>query len=282
MTMVSSFSLSPGSDPVRWLLALVGALLITGAAYRLRSLDTSGMIAAVLLGTIVVGAGGWWAGLLLITFFVSSSLLSRIGHNPSAVHAARGSRRDATQVFANGGIALLSTIGFWLFSHPAWLLAFAGSLAAANADTWSTEIGRTSRDLPRLITTGRRVSRGTSGAVSTRGLVAAASGAAFIGALGGIGAAASWFPVSHSWLFILAAVGISGLAGSIADSMLGATVQEQRWCDACQTQTERSIHQCRTPTHPLSGVSWISNDVVNLACVFVGGALAWAASWIAS
>jgi uncharacterized membrane protein len=113
-------------------------------------------------------------------------------------------------------------------------------------------------------------------------LVAAASGALLIGALGGIGAAAGWFPVPHSSRFILAAVGISGLAGSIADSILGATVQEQGWCDACQTQAERSIHQCGIPAHPLSGVSWISNDVVNLACVFVGGALAWAAGWIAS
>jgi uncharacterized protein (TIGR00297 family) len=279
--MISGFSWSPGSDPVRWLLALVGALLITVAAYHLRALDTSGVIAAVLLGTVVVGAAGWSAGLLLVSFFVSSSLLSRIGKDRVSVCAARGSRRDAIQVFANGGIALLSAVGFWHFSHPAWLLALAGSLAAANADTWSTEIGRTSRNLPRLITTGSRVSPGTSGAVSTRGLVAAASGAAFIGTLASLGSAAGWFPASDSWLLTLASVGISGLAGSIADSIVGATVQEQRWCDACQSQTERRTHQCGRPTRPISGVSWVSNDVVNLACVFLGSALAWGTGWIA-
>ena len=279
--MIPDFSWSPGSDPVRWILALAGALLVNGAAWRLRALDTSGVIAAVLLGTVVVGAAGWWAGLLLVSFFVSSSLLSHIGKNRASSRAARGSRRDATQVFANGGVALLSAVGFWLFSHPAWLLALAGSLAAANADTWSTEIGRTSRGLPRLITTGSRVPPGTSGAVSTRGLVAAAAGAALIGMLGSIGTAAGWFPASDSWSLTLATVGISGLAGSILDSILGATAQEQRWCDACQSQTERRTHQCGGPTRPLSGVSWVSNDVVNLACVLLGGALAWGTGWIA-
>lgn len=275
--MISNFLLI--SDSTRWLLALGGAVLIAGGAYRLRALSGSGMIAAIVLGASIVGLAGWWAGFLLITFFLSSSLLSRVRRNHVSVHAARGSRRDAVQVMANGGVALLCAAAYQSAEHPAWLLALAGSVAAANADTWSTEIGRTSRTLPRLITTGRQVPGGTSGAVSARGLVAAALGAALISLLAGIGAEANWFPISQSWAMSLIVVGTAGLAGSVVDSILGATVQEQRWCDVCEQQTERRIHGCGTPTRPLSGVLRISNDAVNLACVFSGGVLGLGIGW---
>lgn len=278
--MIPGFPTALTSDPAHWLLAFGGAILIASAAFRLRALSTSGMIAAILLGTTIVGAAGWWSGIILTAFFISSSLLSRSGHNDSNVHATRGSRRDAVQVFANGGIALLCAVDYCLTGHPAWLLALAGSLAAANADTWSTEVGRASREHPRLITTGNQVAPGTSGAVSRRGLVAAASGAAIIGLLGGIGAEADWFPISQTLPLTLLTIGIAGLSGSIVDSILGATVQEQRWCDACTKQTERRVHHCATPTRHLSGVSWVSNDAVNLACVFCGGALAGGMGWL--
>lgn len=275
--MITNFLLV--SDSTRWLLALGGAMLIAVGAYGLRALSGSGMTAAIVLGTSIVGLAGWWAGFVLITFFLSSSLLSRVGRNHIRVDAARGSRRDAVQVMANGGVALLCAAAYQSTAHPAWLLALAGSIAAANADTWSTEIGRTSHTLPRLVTTGRQVPGGTSGAVSARGLVAAASGATLIGLLAGIGAEANWFPISQSWAMSTVVVGTAGLAGSIVDSILGATVQEQRWCDVCEKRTERQIHRCGTPTRPLSRMPRISNDVVNLACVFAGGVLGLGIGW---
>ena len=33
-----------------------------------------------------------------------------------------------------------------------------------------------------------------------------------------------------------------GLAGSLADSLVGATLQERRWCDRCAQSTERRVH----------------------------------------
>lgn len=261
-------------DVIRWLLAFVAAVVIAAAARYRRSLSLDGMFAAITMGTILVGTAGWWAGILLVAFFASSSILSRAGSSTSAITQARGSERDAVQVLANGGIALLAAIAYSILDSTSLTLALTGAIGAANADTWSTEIGRTSRTLPRLITTGRTVPAGTSGAVSARGLVAALGGGAVIGILAAIGWWTGWLPGNTSSLAGLVAVTLGGLAGSLVDSFLGATVQDQRWCDTCQKSTEQRIHRCGTPTSSARGLPWLDNDVVNLLCTGAGGIVA--------
>lgn len=266
--------LSSHPDFIRWPLALGGAIVISGLAYFLRSLSFSGMFAAIILGTTLVGAAGWWSGVLLIIFFMTSSILSSTGRRATTIPTDRGNQRDAIQVFANGGTALGCAIGFVITDHPAWLVALAGSLAAANADTWSTELGRTSPSAPRLITNGRVVPAGTSGAVSRRGLVAAAGGAFLIGTLTATGGATNGFAGPYAWALTLVAATGAGFLGSLVDSLIGATVQVQRWCDSCGNRTEQRIHRCGTVTSPMSGLSWVTNDVVNGACTLTGALLA--------
>lgn len=258
------------SNSLRWLLGCLAAAIVAGAAYRLRALDLSGMTAATVLGTVLVGSSGWSSGLILIAFFTSSSILSRVGLDSTVVSTARGNRRDAVQVFANGGVALVCALAYMFTQHYVLLLAIAGSLAAASADTWSTEVGRTSPTLPRMVTTGRVVPAGTSGAVSGRGLAAAACGALFIGVLTGLGVTTGMFDIPRRWEVVLLAVSAGGFAGAVLDSLIGATLQEQRWCERCKKQTERYVHRCGTPTQRLTGVPWITNDVVNTACVLAG------------
>ena len=103
--------------------------------------------------------------MVLLAFFVSSSLLS-----------TKQARRNERQVLANGGIAALAALtGNWT--------SFAGALAAANADTWATEIGRFSPTSPRLITNGARVPAGTDGGMTLLGTTAGIAGAGLIAAL---------------------------------------------------------------------------------------------------
>jgi uncharacterized membrane protein len=58
-------------------LGLVLSALMGGLGYWRKALTVSGLIGAVLVGTLIFGFGGWLWGLLLITFFVSSSGLTR-------------------------------------------------------------------------------------------------------------------------------------------------------------------------------------------------------------
>ena len=243
---------------------LEGALLATAialAAWRARSLSASGAVAACCVGTAAI-AGGWAFGTMLIAYFVISSVLSRVGRAGKEARSGgvieKGGARDAVQVAANGGIfaacALLSLSG-----GASWPLAAAGALAAATADTWATEIGMLSRGAPRSALTWRPVPPGTSGGMSAGGTLAMIAGASFIALLSrslGLSAAPP----------VLAA----GVAGALVDTVLGATFQEQRFCDACERSTERRIHDCGAATRQAGGMRWLRNDAVNFAASATG------------
>jgi uncharacterized protein (TIGR00297 family) len=254
--------------------ALIGLL-----SYRVGVLNRSGAWAATLTGGLIFGLGGWpWAALLLV-FFASSSGLSRaFRKSKSAVNEkfSKGSQRDAGQVLANGGLGALLAASTFFIPRADWLwIAYIGAMAAVNADTWATELGVLSRSEPRLITTGRRVERGTSGGISLTGYLAVLAGAALIGLVAAI------FSPYLPFLLIIGISILGGLAGSTLDSLLGATWQAIYWCPQCRKETERHPqHACGTPTTRLRGFGWLNNDLVNFACSLAGAASAIVAGWL--
>jgi uncharacterized protein (TIGR00297 family) len=173
---------------------------------------------------------------------------------------AKSGNRDGWQVAANGGLFTAVAAAALFSPSPIWIAAGAGSLAAASADTWATELGTLFGKEPRSMITGERVPAGTSGGVTLIGWVAAVGGAALI-------AAGAW--LVH-WPVPIHAVVAGGLAGAVADSLAGATIQERRWCDACSVSTERRVHGCGTVTRHEGGVGGFDNDAVNLLGSVVG------------
>lgn len=252
--------------------ALIGYL-----AYRAGALHRSGAWAAAFVGGLVFGLGGIaWAALLL-TFFISSSALSRAYAERKTTLSekfSKGSRRDYGQVLANGGLGALLACLHALFPNQIWLfIAFAGSMAAVNADTWATELGVLSPVPARLITTGRVVERGASGGVTLLGYLAALGGAALIGLEAGA------FVSSENFFTLAEIVILAGLVGSTFDSFLGATVQGIYFCPVCQKETEsHPLHRCGNETSHLRGWSWLDNDWVNFISALVG-ALVSATIW---
>ena len=275
------------------LLGFVLSLVIGLVAYRRHALARSGVMGAVVIGTLVFGFGGWVWGLTLIAFFVSSSLLSHYRRADKAALAekfAKGERRDWGQTLANGGAgAVLALLVFALVDLPGHVrsgnplyvflaLAYFGVMATVNADTWATELGVLARQAPRLITTGRRVAVGTSGAVTGHGTLAALAGAGFIGVSAFALIQAASLATTRRLLLsdwpVIAIVAAAGLAGSLFDSLLGATVQRIYWCERCQKDTERAVHGCGATTRPLRGWGWMTNDAVNFLSSLVGGLIA--------
>jgi uncharacterized protein (TIGR00297 family) len=244
--------------------AVVAAGLVVYAARRQRTLSRSGAAAGLIVGALCTMAGLGWA-ILLVTLFITANVLSRYRHSVKEARIGglveKGGERDAWQVAANGGTFTALALASLVHPSSIWLPLGAGAIAAATADTWATEIGTLATHSPRLITTGKVVPTGTSGAVTWIGTFAGLAGAIFIAVVAlivGWGPAAAWAAVA------------GGVAGSLVDSLVGATTQRRRWCYACDKPTERRVHSCGTTTQPHGGIGWVDNDVVNAISSLTG------------
>jgi uncharacterized protein (TIGR00297 family) len=252
----------------RALAGVIVAACVALAAKRAGSLSSSGAFAATVVGALAVAAGWDWGALLLL-YFISSSVLSRIGRaakeqRTSAIVAKHGGR-DAIQVLANGGVFAGAAAAMLMRPDIRWVALGAGALAASAADTWATEAGTLWGREPRSMLSWKTVPPGTSGGISVIGCLASVAGAAFMAI---VLITLGWTPS------LAAAVGVAGVAGAAIDSLFGATLQSRRWCEICSSETERTTHDCGNATIPSRGLAWLDNDVVNFLSTVAGGLLA--------
>ncbi len=246
-------------------------LIIAVVSHRLRLLTAGGAVATFLMAAVIFGIGGWLWTMPILTFFLASSLLSKLGGKRKLQYELlyeKSSMRDAGQVAANGGIASVLVALWYMFPSMTFVYTgFVGAIAAATADTWGTEIGTLAGGTPRSIVSFKRVEKGTSGGVSIIGLAGGLVGAALIAA------SALLFPQPQAIRNFAAVMVAAGLAGTLTDSVLGATLQAQFHCTGCGKTTERRDHCSASTTH-VRGLRWMNNDVVNLACAVAGGVVA--------
>jgi uncharacterized protein (TIGR00297 family) len=211
--------------PTRIVVALGVTAVLGVLSYFLQFASLPGMLTGVLLSllTIVLGDYGWFA--MLVAFFGVGGLSTKYGYE---VKQQRGiaeeneGARGTGNVLANSLVALVAVLAAaaspWLSTSPRlFLFAFAGSLAAALADTLSSEVGGL-YDNPRLVTSFEVVEPGTDGAVTWQGELAGLGGALLVAAIGFAGFAELGVPGA-------AVVAAAGVAGMTVDSLLGATLE---------------------------------------------------------
>ncbi|UCG86781.1 MAG: DUF92 domain-containing protein [Gemmatimonadota bacterium] len=243
--------------------ALACGLALVGSG--LGWLTLAGAGAAAVVGAAVLTGGGPAGAVLLASFFVSGSLLTKLSHvggRRDRLDLQSGGRR-ARQVLANGSWAAIGAllIPVWQGGWPLMV----GALAAAQADTWATELGAFSRKPPRLISSGRVVPPGTSGGITLTGTAGGAVGAATLAGLG-----AMLGPAGTA----LTAGLTGGVLGMMLDSLLGATLQAGYYCDSCGTAAETPAHQCGRTLTLSHGWRWLDNDAVNLVATGSGAGVA--------
>lgn len=249
------------TDARRALLSVGLGAVVAGLGWQRKALTVDGAVAATAVGASTFGFGGWPASLSLITFFVSGSALSRRKTVAGELVAAKGHQRDAIQVFANGGFAALG-VTLSALGCPAGPGMALGALAAAAADTWASEIGVRSPTPPRSILTRELVRPGVSGGVTPLGWAAAGLGAALTGGV--------WALASRRRFGTVGAAIVAGLAGSLADSVAGDTIQASYVCVVCDEPAETDGIHCGERRLLVRGVSWVTNDVVNVIATGVG------------
>ena len=205
------------------------SLLLLWGAFKLKTLSIDGAVSAYLIGLIICGAGGLQWVLPLVAFFILSSLISKCRRKAVKKH----SPRNIYQVLANGGVPTILALLHFYFQLPNVYVFYLGAIAAATADTWATEIGFFSRKMPVNILTWKPVSRGDSGGITILGTFGSFIGATVIASSGLI------FSLSASQFLI---VTFAGFAGSLVDSVLGASIQGIFYCPVCYGMTEKRIH----------------------------------------
>lgn len=238
-------------------------------AWRLRLLTGPGATIMGLMGLTILLVAGWLWLIPVLAFFLTASLL---GHLPNA-ERDEPEMRTAWQVLANGAAAWGAVVLLLRENGATWhttdsLVIYVGAVAAANADTWATELGLRLGGPPRDIVSGRTLAPGASGGITGVGTVSAALGALFIASL------LPWVDTVYSgnWA-VIGYIALAGWLGAMADSLLGSIAQLRYRCRVCGEETEKSEH-CGTAASPRRG--FLTNNQVNWVCTAIGGLSSWA------
>lgn len=261
---------------MNWIVGSLIAGSVAWGAHRLKSLTMDGAVAAFLIGGVIFALGQVPFSIPILIFFISSSILSKIGKARKSEITAdnpENSQRNARQVLANGLVPAMLLLVWTATADPKWALLFLISVAAATADTWATEIGVLSKTVPRSILNFRKIAPGTSGGVSILGTLAAAAGALTI-SLTGLLVFSRHAAIDFSSRHILPMTAVA-LAAQFLDSLLGASVQVRYRCPRCSQTTENTQHCSGTETAKIRGLPWLDNDVVNFVSVSGGVLLGW-------
>lgn len=205
-------------DHQRIAIALILSVFGAYIAFILNWLTLDGMTAAILFGLIAFGLGSILGAIIVLAFFVSSSLISKDMISEESLFDKKF-RRDGIQVWSNGFWFAFWIIIWFLSEQPAFLIAGVASMASATADTWASEIGGNRlKGKTWLFPSFKSVKPGTDGGISIFGTLASIVGAFFIGGL-------FWLFYKETTLLEFLVISITGVFGSLLDSLLGSKLQ---------------------------------------------------------
>lgn len=303
-----------------WLRCVLAILIPGLMAYRglkRKTIDYSGAVAGIIIGMSMI-LSSYIGMIALITCYLAASKATRFGEDIKRQfepNFKNGGQRNWIQVISNLGAAnialLLRLIWFgvgeirldFLHSENYWnswlLLSSLISISAALGDTFSSELGPVfsgPNTEPLLITTLRRVPRGTNGGVTIDGFVAACIGGFIIGLCSYL-SIILFIPTTGHWAHttshqitwstpqwpLLHFCLYSGLLGSALDSLMGATLQytgydhRRRRIVECEQQIDpfgstlssSSCDQSGSNLEHITGKDILDNHEVNLLMTII-------------
>lgn len=247
MTITLFFDLEFTYNATMLALAVVVCAGFAYFAYRAKTVDASGVFAAVLFGIILITFAGVPWFLVVISFFILGSFFTKFRYAEKVflgVEQGKSGRRGYMNAFANALVGVAGAILFGITGSEIFAALFLGCIATATADTLASEIGVTG-GTPYMITTLRPVPAGTNGGVTVLGELACLFGATIICGLAFVLEVAPWY---------VCLIGIAaGFFGTNMDSLIGALIENK-------------------------GV--IGNSGTNLLATLSGGLFAMAVYWI--
>lgn len=249
----------------QFFISLIAGVVISFLSYKAKFLSFGGSVVTFLLAVSIFGIGGIMWAVPILTFFILSSLLSKMGKNAKKRYFTTFEKtgiRDQYQVLANGGIGGILVLISYFYYDISLYYAYLISLATATADTWATEIGIIYGKNTIKITNFQKVDPGTSGGITIPGTLAAFLGSLVITFVGYL-----MYPLINIKTFFM--ICLLGFFASLTDSVFGATIQAQYKCKQCAGFTEKKYH-CNIIAEQISGYTFINNDMVNFLSALSG------------
>ncbi len=200
---------------------LVVNLALAGLAYASGGVGISGAIWGTVLGTALYAFAGWPGFLMLVVFFVFGTATTKLGYARKAalgIAQEKGGRRGGRHAFANTLTGVICAFLALATDHrEAFTIGMVAAFATALCDTASSEIGQAFGRRHYLVTTLRRVSPGTDGAVSVEGTAGGILAAAVLASIAwGVGLVSPW----GAGIVVIAA-----FIGATLESYVGATLE---------------------------------------------------------
>ena len=145
----------------------------------------SGWVSAGILGTILWGCLSWQGWMSVVIYLLFGSLVTKIGFKfkkAQGIAEKRGGRRGPENVWGSAATGLFLAImtKFNAANVVMFKVGFAASFAAKLADTFGSEIGKRFGKDTYLITSLKKVDRGTEGGISIEGTLASVLGSIFM------------------------------------------------------------------------------------------------------
>ena len=205
-------------------LLIVITLLLIVIIYSIKKkkLTIQAAIAGGLMGLTVFVSVGYSGLILLGSFFVLGvAATSWKKDRKRGGEESLPQTRTVAQVFANGGVALLLSVLALIFPEKIRLLfvLIAASLAAATADTLSSELGTVYGKRFYNILSWKKEAGGLDGVISLEGTLIGVIGAFVIAIV---------YAFSHHSFYILH-ITVAGTIGNLCDSLLGAGLERKKW-----------------------------------------------------
>lgn len=212
--------------PTHMFFALLFSLFLGYLAYRARIADISALLAASILGVLIIVFADIFWFLLLLTFFILGGGFTKYKYAYKAsigIAEAKGGIRSYENVFSNSMAALILAVAHGIYPQYSELIMYSylGTVATATGDTLASEIGTTSKEKPRMITNFKPAKPGRDGAVTILGELACIFGSLVIAVL-----AILFGRVENIYLCLLITT-LGGFIGTNIDSLMGATLQNR-------------------------------------------------------
>ena len=193
--------------------------------YRVPLMTKGGWISAGVLGSILWGCLSWQGWISVVIYLLLGSIVTKIGYKfkkQKGIAELRGGSRGPENVWGSAatGLFFAVMIKFNFANIFFYKIGFAASFAAKLADTFGSEIGKRFGRNTYLITSLKKVDRGTEGGISLEGTLASLVGAIFMASV-----MVSLSIITTQKQFLI--VSISGFLATISESIIGAKFQEK-------------------------------------------------------